>query len=132
MSNKTIVVIKIVCSGILFFACCLFFFGNAGMFWESLISFNPFPVIFIAGTLYISFHIANLVGHYDDGKLYLADRHDWIFKVVFVITIVSMLIQCFLFSTPLSVPIIITVLCIVSGIMVLFTPKIVDNNNDEF
>ena len=132
MSNKAIVIMKIVCASIMFFACCLFFFGNIEMFWESLKSFSPFPFIFVGGSLYISVYLANLVGHIEDKNLYLADRHDKIFKAVFVITIMSMVLQSFLYASPLTVPVVITVMCILSGVAVLFTPKIIDNNNDEF
>ena len=132
-SNKTIVIIKIIAACILFFACCLFFFGNMEMFADDLKNFNPFPIIFFAGIIWVCIYISNLVGKIEDKNLYLADRFDWLYKLVFTITILSMVVRSFLFAEPyLAVQTEIVILCIISGILTLMTPKIVDNNNEEF
>ena len=132
-SNKTIVIIKIVAACILFFACCLFFFGNMKSFGEDLKNFNPFPIIFFVGIIWICIYISNLVGKIEDKNLYLADRFDWLYKLVFTITILSMIVRSFFFIKPyLAVPTEIIILCIISGVLTLLTPKIVDNNNEEF
>ena len=131
-SNKAIVVIKIAAACILFFACCLFFFENTTMFYNDILSFNPFPLVFFIGIFWVSFFIINLVSKIEDKNLYLADRLDWLYKVIFIITILSMVVRSMLEKPYLNVPIEIIVLGIISGVLTLITPKIVDNDNQEF
>ena len=132
LSNKAIVIVKLVAATLLFFACSLFFFDNIDMFLDDIINFNPFPVLFFAGLLWISGYIINLVIKIEDKNLHLADRLDWLYKIIFIVTIMAILVRSFFFIQPLSVPIEIVVICILSGIMTLLTPRIVDNNNEEF
>lgn len=131
LDNKTIVIIKIATACILLLGCSLFFFSDMGLFWDDLMRLSPFPVVFFAGLVWICLYIVNLAGHIDDQDLYHADRHDLIYKIVFIVTVMSMVFRCFVFAS-LAVPREITIICIVSGIITMFTPKIVDNNNEEF
>lgn len=133
LSNKTIVLIKIATASILFFACSLFFFQNLDLFEKDFKAFAPFPFVFFAGIIWICAYIANLVGHMEDKNLHLADRFDWLYKVVSTIVIVAIIVRCFFFEKPyLSVPVIIITLCVISAAMTFLTPKIIDNDNDEF
>ena len=132
LSSRTIVVLKIAAGSLLFFGCCLFFFSYRGMFWDDIKGGNPFPVVFFSGLILVCAYIINLVGHMDSEELYLADRFDLVYKIVFTITILSMALRAILSEPYLNVPVTIMVVCIFSGILTLVTPKIVDNNNDEF
>ena len=133
VGNKAIVIIKISTACLLFFACCLFFFENTGMFLRDLKNFSPFPIVFFAGLAWVCGYIANLVGKIEDRNLYLADRFDWLYKIIFTITILATVVRSFLFAKPyLNVPTVIVTLFVVSGIITLLTPKIIDNNNEEF
>jgi len=133
LSNKTIVAVKVVTACVLFFACALFFFGNISLFVGDFKSFNPFPLVFFAGLIWVCVYIANLLSKIEDKNLYLADRHDWLYKLIFTVTILSVIIRSFIFEQPyLSVPTFIVSLFIISGILTLLTPNIIDNNNDDF
>jgi hypothetical protein len=129
-SSKSIVIMKLIAALLLFFGCCLFFFQNTSMFWTDIKNLCPFPFIFFAGIAWICIYIANLTGHFESRDLYLADRYDWLYKTVFTITILAMIMRSMFYS--LSVPPVIIIICAVSGLMTLATPKIVDNTNDEF
>jgi len=138
-SNKTIVLIKIAAACLLLLGGSLFFFtyitpsqeGKLTLFEEDLQSLNPFPLVFLAGLVWVIIYVINLAGHIDDQDLHLADRHDLLYKIVFIVTVMSMVFRCFVFSN-LNVPEAITAICLLSGVITLFTPKIVDNNNEEF
>ena len=145
LSNKAIVFVKIAAACLLLLGGAMFFFvyitpfaadatsagKNATLFEEDLKNFSPFPIVFLAGLIWICIYVVNLAGHIDDRDLYLADRHDMLYKVVFIVTVMSMVFRCFIFSN-LKVPEPIAAICIISGVITMFTPKIVDNNNEEF
>jgi len=135
VTNKTIVLIKIGTACLLLLGCSLFFFANMSLFWDDLKSFISvvffFPIVFFVGLLWICIYIVNLAGHIDDKDLHHADRYDWLYKIVFITTVMSMVCRSFIFY-GLNVPAVITTICVISGLITLFTPKIMDNNNDEF
>jgi len=131
--NKTIVIIKIVTACVLLLGCSLFFFSNLKLFGDDFSKFwiRPFPIIFFAGLIWICVYIVNLAGKIDSKDLHHADRFDWLYRLVFIITILSMIFRTFVFAN-LSMPWEIITLCAISGVATLCTPRIVDNNNDEF
>ena len=103
------------------------------MFLKDLKHFNPFPVIFFAGIIFVCVHISILIAKIEDKNLYLADRFDWLYKLIFTITILSMIVRGFVFAQPyLNISTFIVTLCAVSGVVTLLTPRIVDNDNKEF
>jgi hypothetical protein len=132
LGNKSIVVIKIATAALLFFACCLFFFQYMDLFWSDLKNWIPFPIVFFAGLIWVCIYIGNLVAHIESRNLYLSDRYDWLYKIVFTVIILSMVVRSFFAKPYLQVPEMIIVLCIISGIITYLTPKIVDNSNDDF
>jgi len=131
LANKTIVLIKIGAACVLLLGCALFFFANMKLFWTDFISWRfAFPVLFFAGLAWICVYIINLAGHIDDKDLHHADRLDWLYKLVFFLTVTALVVRSILGN--LFVPGPIVIICILSGVITLFIPKIVDNNNDEF
>ena len=142
LGNKTIVIIKIASACVLFFACALFFFNNIELFVDDLRAFNPFPVIFFAGLVFVIVYIVNLTIKIEDNNLYLADRLNWLYKAVFTITILAMIVRILfaeeLYRSMLNLTLSFNILtfavalCVASGVVTLLTPKIVDNDNDEF
>lgn len=130
LSNKSIVIMKLVAAGLLFFSCSLFFFQHLEMFIQDLTNLNPFIFIFFGGIIVVIVYGANLAGSIEEQKLYTSDRFDWIYKIVVTILVLATLMRRFLYN--LSVPIAITVFIVLSCLLVLITPRIVDNNNDEF
>lgn len=131
-TNKQIVLIKIGSACLLFFCCCLFFFQSMEMFWNDLKSFNPFPIIFFAGLIFVCTYISILVGHINSKELFKAERLDLVYRIVFSITLIALVIRSFFAKPYLNVPIHIVVLAVVSGIITWITPRIVDNNNSDF
>jgi len=130
LSNKTIVMIKISAACLLFLGCALFFFIDMKLFLDDFLSVRfAFPVVFFAGLIWVCIHIVNLGGHMDKKTLYHADRFDWLYRLVFIVTVTATVVRSFL---TLRIPWVIIVICIISGLMTLLTPRIVDNNNDEF
>ena len=131
LGNKTIVLIKITTACILLLGCALFFFLNMQMFLDDFLSIRfAFPIVFFAGLIWVCIYIVNLAGHIDDKNLHHADRFDWLYKIVFILTVLSIVVRSILKDFGANWPII--VICIVSGILTLITPRIVDNNNNEF
>ena len=131
LSNKSIVMVKITAACILLLGCSMFFFANMQLFWSDLKRISPFPFVFFGGLIWIAIYIVNLAGHIDDNELHHADRRDLLYKVVFVLTVLSMVFRSFVFK-DLAVHPEITIICIISGVITLATPRILDNNNDEF
>jgi len=131
LSNKTIVMMKIAAACVLLLGGALFFFSNMRLFWNDFLSWRfAFPIVFFVGLIWICAYIVNLAGHIDDKNLHHADRFDWLYKIVFTITVLAIILRGVLgqlFADP-----IIAIICIISGLLALFTPKIIDNNNDEF
>jgi ABC-type antimicrobial peptide transport system permease subunit len=132
LSNRVIVILKIVASGLLLFSGLLFFFSDPMLFLNDLKKWNLFPIVFILGLIWVCVYITNLVAHLESKKLYLADRLDWLYRLVFCFTVVSLIIRSIFAEPYLTVPVPIVAICIISGIMTLAIPKIVDNDNDEF
>jgi hypothetical protein len=131
LSNRSIVFIKIATACILLLGCALFFFSNMQLFWSDLTSWVfAFPIVFFTGLIWICAYIVHLAGKIDDKNLHHADRFDWLYKLVFTITVVAIVVRTvFIYLFP---PWPIVAICIISGVMALLTPRIVDNNNDEF
>ena len=102
------------------------------MFLSDLKHYNFFPIVFFAGIILICLYIANLVGHIESKELYKADRYDLWYRIVFTITLLSLVIRSFFAPPYLNVPIPIVCLAVASGLITWLTPKIVDNDNNEF
>jgi hypothetical protein len=137
ISNKAIVNLKLFSACLLLFSCCLFFFQNTKAFEQDLglndnpISFNiVFPVIFFAGIFFIVVYMANMLIRLESKTLWKADRLYILYQVVFFAVLVVVILRWFFLE--MSNFVFPSLMMIVSGIMTLVTPKIVDNNNDEF
>jgi len=140
--NKVIVIINISAACLLFFCCCFFFFQNIGMFWSDLTSYLFFfPVLYFAGVVLVCLYIAVLVGKLESRQLAHADRWDFWYRIVFTVTLIILILRSFLgdFKSAGSLlnyhnaaSIVIIVLAFVSGLVTWLTPKIKDNNNNEF
>jgi len=130
LGNKAIVFIKIATACVLLLGCALFFFTSMSLFLSDFLSWRfAFPVVFFAGLIWICIYIVNLAGHIDKKTLYNADRFHWLYKIVFTITVLAIVLRT-LFILRIPWPIVI--ICLISGVFTLFTPRIIDNNNDEF
>ena len=115
-----------------FFACSVFFWQNMEGILEDMLNVALFPFVFFAGIIWIGGYIINLISKIESKKLYQADRLNTLYKIIFTIVVLSVVIRSFFFTFPyLSVSIEI-VFFVISGIITLFTPRIIDNNNDEF
>jgi len=131
--NKVIVFLKITAACLLLFCCLIFIFSHYKMF------FNDFktkyflsPIVLISGTSFVCFYIIMLVFHLDGSAPYLAERFDLIYKIIFSLTFVMLVIRSTLASPILNAPLEIVIPAIFSGLLTWFTPPIRDNNNTEF
>ena len=140
--NKTIIIIKIAAACVLFFCCCFFFFSHLGMFWRDLTSYwFFFPVLFFAGIIFVCVYISILVGSFEEKSIMHSDRYDIAYRIVFTVTFFILTIRSFLgdfanpsedFGSNLNVPIAIIALAMLSGIVTWLTPKIKDNDSNDF
>ena len=148
--NETIILAHIFAAGILLFCVSFFFFANLQMFLSDITSYMAFaPIILILGVLFVCFYIVALSFYlYEAKTVWLADRYDLAYKIIFSITLVLFIVRSFLgdFMTPvvtdedgnttggtmLNVPVSLVVACVLSGIMTWCLPKIRDNDNTEF
>jgi len=101
------------------------------LFWDDLRSVVfAFPIVFFVGLIWICIYIVHLAGHIDDKNLHHADRFDWLYRIVFSVTVIAIVVRTVFIQIFPPWPIV--TICIISGVLALITPKIVDNNNDEF
>jgi membrane-associated HD superfamily phosphohydrolase len=104
------------------------------LFGEDFTSWRAFfPVIYFLGIIFICIYIANLVGHIESKKLHRADKLDILYRVVFTIVLLSMIIRILADSELTSrFPYTVVSVAALSGIIMWATPKITDNDNTEF
>jgi len=121
------------------FACCFFFFANMRMFLNDITSYMAFaPILFLLGVIFVCFYITMLVFYlFEAETVWVADRFDLVYKIVFSLTLMLLIIRSFFgdfmgSGTILNVPVAIIVISIVSGVMTWCIPKIRDNDNLEF
>ena len=120
ISNKAIVIMKIISALGLLFSCCLYLFMNFDAFKRDLgldsevplgSATNPwyhlvFPVLLMVGFAFVVYYVGNMI--------------------IRVVTIWRW------FLLDLSNALFPSVIMIISGTLNLCTPKIIDNNNDDF
>ena len=108
------------------------------MFGRDFTSYMAFsPIILILGIVFVCFYIVMLVVNLEFKAIHTADRYDLVYKVVFSVTFIMLVIRSWLGDfmgdgTELNVPIAITIMAMASGLITWFTPKIKDNNNSDF
>jgi|GEM_PF-1115189 len=159
--NTKIVITHIAAACTLLFCCCFFFFQNTGMFKSDITSYMAWsPIIFFAGLIFICFYIIMLVFNLEARTTHNADKYDLAYKIIFGITLAVLIVRSFLgdfmcteswcgtkgedgeiltchavtlwYGTSLYVTITVTVVAVISGIVTWLTPKIKDNDNNEF
>jgi hypothetical protein len=131
ISNKSIVIAKLITACVAFFAYSLFFFDNKDYFVEDFKSVRIlFPLVFITGIVFIIWYIAQLVGRIESKTLWRADRFYFIYQIVFTATMLS--IVCRSFFAELRTDKFVVITLILVSIATLCTPPIQDNNNEEF
>lgn len=144
ISNKAIVIMKIISALGLLFSCCLYLFmnfqsfkndfglnqekplGSAGNPWFFLF----FPVLFILGFSFVVYYVGNLIVRVEAKQMWKADRLFVVYQIVFTGLLLITIWRWFLLD--LSNALLPSVIMVVSGILNLCTPKIVDNNNQDF
>jgi len=153
--NNVIVLLNLLTACALLFCVFFFFFSNLRMFLKDITSYMAFsPVILLLGILFVCFYIMALVFYLFEAKtVWLADRFDLAYKIVFSVTLVMLIVRLFMgdfmcvdgyycgvYGDPCHSPrtgiehelIPIVVIAILSGLVNWFIPKIKDNDNTEF
>ncbi|MCM1404055.1 MAG: hypothetical protein NC133_00900 [Prevotella sp.] len=144
ISNKAIVIMKIISALGLMFACCLYVFMNFDTFKDDLglnsakplgSAANPwyhvaFPVLFILGFCFVIYYVGNMIIRVEAKQMWKADRMFLVYQIVFTGLLLITIWRWFL--VDLSNAWLPSVMMIVSGALNLCTPKIVDNNNRDF
>lgn len=144
ISNKAIVIMKIVSALGLLFSCCLYLFMNFDAFKNDLglnsitplgSSANPwyhllFPVLFILGFSFVIYYVGNMIIRVEAKQMWKADRMFLVYQIVFTGLLLITIWRWFLLD--LSNAMLPSVLMILAGVLNLCTPKIIDNNNQDF
>ena len=144
ISNRAIVIMKIISALGLLFSCCLYLFMNFGAFkrdlgWDSSARLgtaeNPyynviFPVLFILGVTFIVYYVGNMIIRIEAKQIWKADNMFILYQIVFTGLLMITIWRWFLLN--LSNAIVPSIVMMVSGVLNLCTPKIVDNNNQDF
>lgn len=144
ISNKTIVILKIISALLLLFACCLYLFMNFGVFKKDF-GLNPdaplgsaqnpwynlvFPVLFLLGISFIVYYIGNMIIRIEAKQLWKADRMFLVYQIVFTGLLLITIWRWFLIDlTNALLP---SIAMVVAGILNLFIPRIIDNDNSDF
>jgi len=130
--NKIIILDKLIVSLIVLAGVSYFFLANVEVMWDDLTSFNPGPVFLFASIVFLIVYVGFLVARIEDKALHHGDRFDIAYKAVMIFVFVYISIRSFFMQPYLNVPIPLIVIFLACGVMSFLTPKIVDNDNDEF
>ena len=144
ISNKAIVILKIISALSMLFACCLYLFINFDAFkkdfglmesaplgseqnpWYNLL----FPILFILAICFIVYYVGNMIVRVEAKQIWKADRLFVLYQIVFTGLMLITIWRWFLVDlTNAMLP---SIIMIIAGIMNLFIPRIVDNNNSDF
>ena len=144
ISNKAIVIMKIISALGLLFACCLYLFMNSAAFKRDLgldadarlgSAGNPwynllFPILLMLGISFVVYYVGNMILRVQAKQVWKADRLFILYQMVFTGLLLITIWRWFLLDFTNAVfP---SVIMIVSGVLNLCTPKIIDNNNQDF
>ncbi|MBO4726276.1 MAG: hypothetical protein J5598_01585 [Clostridia bacterium] len=144
ISNKAIVIMKIISALGLLFACCLYLFMNSAAFKRDLgldasaplgSAENPwynllFPILLMLGFSFIIYYVGNMILRVQAKQVWKADRLFILYQMVFTGLLLITIWRWFLLDFTNAVfP---SVIMIASGVLNLCTPKIIDNNNQDF
>ena len=144
ISNKAIVVLKIISALGLLFACCLYFFVNFSTFKQDLglnsnaplgSPQNPwynllFPILFLLGLAFVIYYVGNMIVRIESKQIWKADCLFVLYQIVFTGLMLITIWRWFLINlTNALLP---SIVMIIAGIMNLFIPRIIDNNNNDF
>ncbi len=144
ISNKAIVIMKIISALGLLFSCCLYLFMNFDAFKTDLglnetkplgSSENPwyhvlFPIALILGFCFVIYYVGNMIIRIEAKQIWKADNLFVLYKIVFTSLLLVTIWRWFLLDlTNALVP---SIIMIISGTLNLCTPKIIDNNNQDF
>lgn len=144
ISNKSIVIMKIISALGLLFSCCLYLFLNFDAFKRDLgldenaplgSSATPwyyllFPVLFLLGFAFVIYYVGNLIIRVEAKQMWKADHLFVLYQIVFTGLLLITIWRWFLID--LSNALFPSVIMIASGTLNLCTPKIIDNNNHDF
>ena len=144
ISNKAIVIMKIISALGLLFSCCLYLFMNFDAFKTDLglneakplgSAENPwwhvvFPFLLILGFCFVIYYVGNMIVRVEAKQIWKADNLFILYQVVFTGLLLVTIWRWFLLD--LSNALFPSVIMIVSGTLNLCTPKIIDNNNQDF
>ena len=137
ISNKAIVIMKIISALGLIFSICLYLFMNFGSFKNDL-GFGPegvtyrlvFPILLMLGFSFVVYYVGNMIIRVETKQIWKADNMFILYQIVFNGLLLVTIWRWFLLN--LSNAMIPSMIMILSGILNLCTPKIVDNNNQDF
>ena len=144
ISNKASVIMKIISALGLLFACCLYLFMNSSAFKRDLgldasaplgSAENPwynllFPILLMLGFSFIIYYVGNMILRVQAKQVWKADRLFILYQMVFTGLLLITIWRWFLLDFTNAVfP---SVIMIASGVLNLCTPKIIDNNNQDF
>lgn len=144
ISNKAIVILKTISALGLLFACCLYLFINFSSFKKDLgldksaplgSAQNPwynlmFPILFMLGIAFVVYYVGNMIIRIEAKQIWKADRLFVVYQIVFTGLMLITIWRWFL--VDLSNAMLPSIFMIVAGIMNLFIPRIIDNNNNDF
>lgn len=144
ISNKAIVIMKIISALGLLFSCCLYLFMNFAAFQRDLgldstaplgSTQNPwyhllFPVLLMIGFCFVIYYVGNMIIRVEAKQVWKADNLFILYQIVFTGLLLITIWRWFLIDlTNALFP---SVIMIISGTLNLFTPRIIDNNNQDF
>ena len=144
ISNQAIVIMKIISALGLLFSCCLYLFMNFGAFQKDLgldsaaplgSAENPwyqliFPVLLLLGFAFVIYYVGNMIIRMEAKQMWKADRLFILYQMVFTGLLLITIWRWFLID--LSNALLPSLIMIASGVLNLCTPKIIDNNNEDF
>lgn len=144
ISNQAIVIMKIVSALGLLFSCCLYLFLNFDSFKTDFglndakplgSAENPwyhlmFPILLILGVCFIIYYVGNMIIRVEAKQSWKADNLFILYQIVFTGLLFITIWRWFLLD--LSNALFPSIIMIISGTLNLCTPKIVDNDNQDF
>jgi len=136
LSNKWILILKVVFACILLFLASFFFFQNMDDFWNDFSTTSPplflVPAFFFLGIICVCGYIIFLLMRVDDGKVYRSERFDIPYKIVYSLLILIISVRGFFIAPYLNVPIPIVVIGLCFGIANWMIPKLYFHDSEDF
>lgn len=132
LSNKWIVILKILSACALLFISGVFFFQNINVFGNDFRSWNLAPIIFFLGIGFCCFYIGFLINRMEARELHRAERWDLAYKIIYSIVLLYIGLRDFFVEPYLDVSVWLIITTISIGLLNWVIPPLRFHDDTDF